>query len=91
MRFDILPLNASFGRPSFKAGFKEENAPEGSSPKSSPETSVKILNAVKRNPEVSIPQLADFAGVTTRSIERNIRKLQDVGKLRRIGPDKGGH
>jgi predicted HTH transcriptional regulator len=29
--------------------------------------------------------------VTERSIERNIRKLQDQGLLRRIGPAKGGY
>jgi predicted HTH transcriptional regulator len=29
--------------------------------------------------------------LSSRSIERNIRKLQEQGRLRRIGPAKGGH
>ena len=41
--------------------------------------------------ECTIPELAEVTGVTTRSVERNIKKLQDAGKLRRVGPAKGGH
>ncbi|MCD6525439.1 MAG: HTH domain-containing protein [Desulfuromonas sp.] len=40
---------------------------------------------------VTIPELADLIGVTERSIERNIHKLQEENRLRRIGPAKGGH
>jgi len=54
-------------------------------------TSVKILLAVEENQNVTIPELAEITGVTTRSVERNIKKLQEAGKLRRVGPDKGGH
>ena len=43
------------------------------------------------NPETTIPELAEITGVSTRSVERNIKKLQDAGKLRRVGPAKGGH
>ena len=55
------------------------------------ETSVKILEAIKSNSNITIPELAEIIGVTTRSIERNIQNLQQNGKLIRIGPDKGGH
>jgi predicted HTH transcriptional regulator len=54
-------------------------------------TSGKILDILKRNEHLTIPELAGVTGVTERSIERNIRKLQDQGLLRRIGPAKGGH
>ncbi|MCK5146743.1 winged helix-turn-helix transcriptional regulator, partial [bacterium] len=54
-------------------------------------TSVKILTAMQKKSSVTIPELADLIGVTERSIERNIRKLQDDSRLRRVGPDKGGH
>ena len=30
-------------------------------------------------------------GITERSIERNIQKLQKEGKIKHIGPAKGGH
>ena len=54
-------------------------------------TSVKILEAMRLNNEITIPELAELTGVTTRSIERNIQKLQDAGLLLRVGPDKGGY
>ena len=35
--------------------------------------------------------MAEIIGVTERSIERNVNKLKKEGKLKRIGPDKGGY
>lgn len=58
--------------------------------KTSVKTSVKILQAILENDEITIPDLAKLVEVTTRSVERSIRKLQEEKKLRRIGPDKGG-
>jgi DNA-binding Lrp family transcriptional regulator len=43
------------------------------------------------NALITIPELADAIGITERSIERTIKKLQEEGRLRRIGPAKGGH
>jgi ATP-dependent DNA helicase RecG len=59
--------------------------------KTSGKTSGKILSNLKQDKNLTIPDLARLIGVTERSIERNIRKLQDLGLLRRIGPAKGGH
>ncbi|HUT43239.1 MAG TPA: winged helix-turn-helix transcriptional regulator, partial [Desulfobacterales bacterium] len=56
-----------------------------------PKTSEKILTALKNDGDLTISDLASLIGVTERSIERNIRKLQEQGLLRRIGPAKGGH
>jgi ATP-dependent DNA helicase RecG len=73
-----------------------EASPNGSekSPEKTDTTSVKtsvnILAALKEDRDLSIPGLASMIGVTTRSIERNIQRLQKKGRLRRIGPDKGG-
>ena len=54
-------------------------------------TSGKIVQAVQRNSMITIPELAALVGVTERSIERNIKKLQKERKLRRVGPAKGGY
>ncbi len=62
-----------------------------SSPKTSGKTSGKILNAIRQNAEITIPELAIIMGVTERSIERNIQKLQNTKRLRRVGPARGGH
>jgi len=54
-------------------------------------TSEKILRLITENPHVTIAELARFTRLTARTIERNLQRLQAAGKLRRIGPDKGGH
>jgi ATP-dependent DNA helicase RecG len=59
--------------------------------KTSGKTSGKILAALKQDGSLTIPTLASMIGVTERSIERNINKLQAQNRLRRIGPAKGGH
>ena len=60
-------------------------------PKTSGKTSGKILAALKQDRYLTIPDLASMIGVTERSIERNIRKLQEQNQVRRIGPAKGGY
>jgi len=64
---------------------------EKTSEKASEKTSEKILREMKINSQVTIAELADLTDVTPRSVERNIKALQQDGKLRRIGPAKGGH
>jgi ATP-dependent DNA helicase RecG len=59
--------------------------------KASGKTSGKILAALEQDEKLTIPELASLIGVTERSIERNIKKLQEQGSLRRVGPAKGGH
>jgi len=68
-----------------------EKMSEKTSEKMSEKTSEKILKAIGSNNQVTISELAELTGVTTRSVERNIKKLQDNGQLRRVGPDKGGY
>ena len=63
---------------------------ESSAPATS-KTSGKIIELVKENANVTIPELSGIIGVSDRSVERNLRKLQDQGKLRRIGPARGGY
>lgn len=51
----------------------------------------KILVLIRQNPAITIPELALLIGVTERSIERNLKKLQEENLLSRIGSAKGGH
>jgi Fic family protein len=60
------------------------------SEKTSLKTSEKIMAALRTNNGLTIAELARHIGVTTRSIERNLQKLQDNGRLRRVGSDRGG-
>ena len=62
-----------------------------SSQKTSVKTSVKIIEAIRQNSDITITELAELTGVTARSVERNVQRLQLENRLRRVGPDKGGH
>jgi ATP-dependent DNA helicase RecG len=64
---------------------------EIASEKTSEKTSEKILSLMRQNHTITIEHLSASIGVTERSIERNIEKLRRDGKLKRLGPDRGGH
>jgi len=61
------------------------------SEKVSEKTSEKIIHALDLNHTMTIAELAKTLGLSTRSIERNLQKLQNEGRLRRIGPARGGY
>jgi ATP-dependent DNA helicase RecG len=42
-------------------------------------------------PDMTIPVLAKALEISTRAVEKQIVRLRKEGRLRRIGPDKGGH
>jgi|WetSurMetagenome_2_1015567.scaffolds.fasta_scaffold1390580_1 DeoR/GlpR family transcriptional regulator of sugar metabolism len=63
---------------------------EKASEKMSEKTPDRILRLVSSNHDITIAELAQAIGVTSRTIERNIKKLQSQGRLKRVGPDKGG-
>lgn len=54
-------------------------------------TSGKILALIRENILIKISELALLIGVTERSIERNLKKLQAEKRLSRIGFANGGH
>ena len=53
-------------------------------------TTQKILDIIKNNPQVTRKELAELVGITADGIKWNLEKLKKTGKIRRIGPDKGG-
>ena len=55
------------------------------------QTSQKIFELIKENPNISTQEMADYIGIDRRNITRQIKKLQDKGIISRIGPDKGGY
>ncbi|MDC9622941.1 Fic family protein [Xenorhabdus sp. XENO-7] len=54
-------------------------------------TSQKILSFIADHPAITMSQLADELGVSRRTIERNIKVLQENGHLIRVGAKKGGY
>jgi len=59
--------------------------------KSVGKTAAHILSAIRENSMITIPELANLVGITSRSVERNLRILQADGVLRRVGGRKLGH
>lgn len=63
-------------------------------PKNDPKTlerQTKILKFIADDPEVSISKLAEQLSVSYATAKRDIAKLVDANKLRRVGPKKGGY
>ena len=60
------------------------------SQKTSQKTSQKIIDLIKEDPYISTSKMAEIIGVDRRNIARNIKKLQEQGVVRRVGPDKSG-
>ena len=65
-------------------------SPAGSQ-KSSQKSSQIIIEFMRRDPAITIAELALAVGVTDRAIKKQIEKLKAQSKIRRVGPDKGGH
>jgi ATP-dependent DNA helicase RecG len=59
--------------------------------KSGLKTEDKILEIIKRDDKISYDDMADILEMSRRGIAKQIKKLQEEGRLRRVGPDKGGH
>ncbi|HIG94175.1 MAG TPA: winged helix-turn-helix transcriptional regulator [Nanoarchaeota archaeon] len=54
-------------------------------------TTQKILELIKENPKISRRELAKKIGITEDGIKFNLNQLKSQKKIKRIGPDKGGH
>lgn len=51
----------------------------------------KIIALIRQNPGITRQELAMELGLTDSGIKYHLKKMQDKGLLRRVGPDKGGH
>ncbi len=59
--------------------------------KGSQKSSQKILQLLAKDPEMTIRELAQLLELGDRTIKKHLFNLKENGKLKRIGPDKGGH
>ncbi len=51
----------------------------------------KIRILLKANPRITQKEIMNTTGLTRRGVEWNLKKLKDEKKIKRVGPDKGGH
>ena len=57
---------------------------------SSVKTTVKIKEMMRSNSKVSLREIAEVIGVSTRAIEKAVKKLTEEGEIDHKGPKKGG-
>ena len=51
----------------------------------------KIIDEIKQNPFVTQEVLSEIVGITLANVNRNMKKLQEHGIIKRVGADKNGH
>ena len=51
----------------------------------------KILSVLKKNPFATQEELSQIVGIARLNINKNMKKLQEQGIIKRIGSDKSGH
>ena len=50
-----------------------------------------IISVITQNPYITQSELAKILEISLVHVNKNMKKLQEKGLIRRIGPDKGGH
>jgi len=51
----------------------------------------RVLEELEANPRLTLAEVADMIGKSVRTVERASAKLVREGRLRYVGPRKGGH
>ena len=50
-----------------------------------------MVELLKDNPNRTIEEMAKYAGVEPRTVERNMKALKEKNVIDRVGADKNGH
>ena len=50
-----------------------------------------LLAIYSKNPSLTNKELAAICGITTDGVYYQLKQLKASGKIRRVGPNKGGH
>lgn len=53
-------------------------------------SSVKIVQMMKDNPEITLDEIASKLELSKRAIEKQVQKLRESKKIERFGGDNGG-
>ncbi|HPA57065.1 MAG TPA: ATP-binding protein [bacterium] len=80
-----------FSHPFLNGDGKKVGKASGKRRESVGKTSEIILDVCEKQKYITIPELAKLIGITERSVERNIQKLQAAELLRRVGGRKEGY
>lgn len=50
-----------------------------------------IIDLITGNPKSTTKSMMVVSGLTRRGVEYQLNKLKELGKIERVGPDKGGY
>jgi ATP-dependent DNA helicase RecG len=65
---------------------------EKTTQKTTQKTDQKILDVLRKNPALSRREIADILGnITEDGVKYQLSQLKANGKIKRVGPDRGGH
>ena len=59
--------------------------------KSGQKTVERLVDFIGNMPGATQQDMVDFLGINRSAIQKHLSNLKAAGRLRRIGPDKGGH
>lgn len=74
-----------------RLGFEKARDSESGPGKMSGKTEGKIVELLRKYPEITIPEIAKKIGRAERTVERLLRNLREQEIIGRVGPAKGGH
>ena len=83
-------FTATVHRKAVKSSVNADGSPK-SSPKSSVKTEDRILDLIRQDDAITTERLGESLGISKRAVLKQIDKLKKSGRLRRMGPAKGGH
>ena len=86
-----IELNWSEPGIAFRVTFSKKNYTPESAEKTREKTREKILSILNATPYITINELAEIVGISKKGIEWQMAKLKKEGRIKRIGPDKGGY
>ena len=50
-----------------------------------------ILDMIIQDAKVTSTQMAESLGINRSAVSKDLKKMQENGIIKRVGPDKGGH
>jgi len=95
-----IPLNDSYSPEVGEDAEKGLNGTQGSGLKSGLKSSLKsglnatdieTMSAIAEKPSITIPELQTRLSLSRNGVKKSLNRLKAGGRLRRVGPDKGGH
>ena len=89
----IIPLSVEVSEKSTEKGREKTGVETQVETRVKPKvkTPVMIVESLRKNPNASLTEVASAIGKSVSAVERASSKLTKAGKLRFVGPRKGGH